>query len=75
MNVEAGKCKCGCGRDALQWGDYLPGHDLKHRNGLIDRAGGVDKLTELLGLVETYMAGEIMEAELAKGIRRLQARQ
>jgi hypothetical protein len=45
MNVEAGKCKCGCGRDALPWGDYLPGHDLKHRNGLIDRAGGVDKLT------------------------------
>ncbi len=74
MNVEAGKCKCGCGRATLQWGDYLPGHDLKHRNELVERAGGVDKLAELLGLVETYMAGEIMEGELGKGIRRLRAR-
>lgn len=54
--------------------DYVPGHDLKHRNELIDRAGGPDGLTEILRLVEAYMAGEIAEAELAKGIRRLRVR-
>ena len=73
MNTEAGKCKCGCGA-IPEWGDYIPGHDLKHRSELIDRAGGVDKLTELLNQVDAYAAGEIGESELAKGIRRLRVR-
>ena len=73
MNSEVGKCKCGCG-GTPEWGDYMPGHDLTHRSKLIDRAGGVDKLTELLDQVDAYMAGEVGESELAKGIRRLRAR-
>lgn len=73
MNTGVGKCKCGCG-ETPEWGDYIPGHDLKHRSQLIDRAGGVDDLTELLNLVDGYMAGDIGESELAKGIRRLRAR-
>jgi hypothetical protein len=73
MNTEAGKCKCGC--DGVpEWGDYLPGHDLTHRAKLIDKAGGVDKLTELLILVDAYIVGEIGESELAKGIRSLKVR-
>ena len=73
MNTETGKCKCGCGA-VPELGDYIPGHDLRHRNQLIDRAGGVDELTELLNVVDAYMAGEIGESELAKGIRRLRVR-
>jgi len=47
MNAETGKCKCGCGGNPL-WGEYLPGHDAKHRSNLVDKAGGVDKLDNLL---------------------------
>ena len=72
MVIRGSKCKCGCG-EVLVGADYVPGHDLVHRNQLIDRAGGVDKLTNLLELVDAYMAGEIEEGELAKGIRRLRA--
>jgi len=75
MNKESSKCKCGCGDSVQPWADYVPGHDLKHRNDLIDRAGGVDKLTELLKLVEAYINGGITEAELSKEIRRLRAKQ
>jgi hypothetical protein len=74
VNVEAGKCKCGCDGTPGWPSDYIPGHDLRHRNKLIDRADGVDKLTELLDQVDAYMAGEIGESDLAKGIRRLRAR-
>jgi len=74
MNVKASKCKCGCGETPEWPSDYIPGHDLIHRNKLIDRAGGVDKLTELLDQVDIYMAGEIGEGDLAKGIRRLQSK-
>jgi len=73
MIAEPTKCKCGCGGVSQQWGDYLPGHDLIHRNRLIDEAGGVDKLTELLKLVNDYVAGKIGESELANGIRRNRA--
>ena len=66
-------CKCGCGKTP-EWGDYIPGHDLIHRSQLIDRAGGVDDLTELLNHVDAYMAGDIGESELARGIRRLRRR-
>jgi len=38
---------------------------------LIAKAGGQAKLAELLNLVDAYVCGEILEAELAKGIRRL----
>ena len=75
MNKKASQCKCGCGESVQPWADYVPGHDLKHRNELVDRAGGVDKLTELLKLVEEYVSGETTEAELAKGIRRLWVKQ
>ena len=74
MNTEAGKCKCGCGGAVPPYADYISGHDTRHRAQLVDRAGGVDKLTELLNLVDAYMTGEIGESELAKGIRRLQVR-
>lgn len=74
MNVKDGKCKCGCGQSPEWPSDYIPGHDLKHRNQLIDRAGGVDALTELLNQVDAYMAGNIGESELAKEVRRLRAR-
>lgn len=73
MNTAAGKCKCGCGKTP-EWGDYVRGHDAKHRSQLIDRAGGVDNLTELLNQVDAYMAGNIGESELAKEVRRLRAR-
>ncbi len=73
MNAEAGKCKCGCGA-IPERGDYIPGHDLKHRSQLVDRAGGVDKLAGLLNQVDAYMLGEIGESELAKRIRQLRAR-
>lgn len=73
MNVKDGKCKCGCGQTTEWPSDYIPGHDLKHRSQLIDRAGGVDDLTELLKQVDAYMAGNIGESELAKEIRRLRA--
>jgi len=75
MNTKGSKCKCGCGESVPQWADYVPGHDLKHRNKLVDRAGGVDKLTELLRLVEAYITGDTTEAELTKGIRRLRVKQ
>lgn len=74
MNTEARKCKCGCGESVPVYADYVSGHDLIHRAKLIDKAGGVDKLTELLKLVDAYIIGEIGEGELAKGIRRLQIR-
>lgn len=74
MNTEARKCKCGCGESVPVYADYVSGHDLIHRAKLIDEAGGVDKLTELLKLAHAYMAGEIGESELAKGIRRLRVR-
>jgi hypothetical protein len=48
MSAQLGKCKCGCGGDAAWPSDYIPGHDLKHRNILIDRAGGADNLENLL---------------------------
>jgi hypothetical protein len=41
------KCKCGCGEEA-EYGDYLPGHDLKHAYNLINSVGGRDNLAELL---------------------------
>jgi len=66
------ECKCGCGKFTTL--DYVPGHDLRHRNRLIDGAGGVDNLTELLRLVDAYTIGEIDEAELTKGVRRLRAK-
>jgi hypothetical protein len=75
MNTKASKCKCGCGKSVPPWADYVPGHDLKHLNKLVDRAGGVDKLSELLRLVEAYIAGETTEAELTKEIRRLRVKQ
>jgi len=74
MNTGAGKCKCGCGEPRLSC-DYSPGHDLKHRSQLIDKAGGVDKLAELLNLVDAYTAGDIDEGELGKAIRRLGRRE
>ena len=73
MNAGAGKCKCGCGA-IPERGDYISGHDLKHRSQLVDRAGGVDKLAGLLNQVDAYMLGEIGESELAKRIRQLRAR-
>lgn len=66
------KCRCGCG-GAPEYGEYLPGHDAKHRSQLIDKAGGVDGLSKLLDLVDYYMDGEIGEREFAKGIRKLRA--
>jgi hypothetical protein len=75
VEVRGQKCKCGCGEFVLLGADYVPGHDLKHRSQLIDKAGGMDKLTDLLKLVDAYMAGEIEEGELAKGIRRLRAQE
>jgi len=74
MKAKASKCKCGCGEIPIWPSDYIPGHDLIHRNRLIERAGGVDKLTELLRLVEAYSAGDTTEAELTKGIRRLRVK-
>lgn len=41
------KCKCGCDEDT-EYGDYIPGHDLKHTYKLVDLAGGRDNLAELL---------------------------
>ncbi len=67
-------CKCGCGEIVPQGTMYVPGHDAIHRSKLIDKAGGVDSLQELLRLTDTYMVGEIGESELAKGIRRLRVR-
>ncbi len=58
MNAEAGKCKCGCGA-IPERGDYIPGHDVKHRSQPVDRAGGVDKLAGLINQVDAYMLGEI----------------
>lgn len=74
MNTEARKCKCGCGESVPVYADYVSGHDLIHRAKLIDEAGGVDKLTELLKLVGSYISGEIGEHELANGIRRVRMR-
>jgi len=74
VNEKGGKCKCECGGTPEWPSDYIPGHDLIHRNKLIDRAGGVDDLTELLNQVEAYMSGDIGESEIAKEIRRLRAR-
>ena len=71
MEIKVSKCKCGCGQNVLLGADYIPGHDLIHRNQLIDTAGGVDKLADLLKLVDAYITGDIDEGELAKGIRRL----
>ncbi|MBT9139896.1 MAG: hypothetical protein DDT30_00468 [Dehalococcoidia bacterium] len=71
VSIEAGKCKCGCGRVVPSDADYVPGHDLINRNRLVDRAGGVDKLTELLNLVDAYEAGRITADDLAGGISRL----
>lgn len=73
VNIEAVKCKCGCGGVVPSDADYLPGHDLIHRNRLVDRAGGVDKLTELLNLLDIYEAGRITTDELADGISHLWA--
>ena len=42
------KCKCGCGGDTTWPSDYIPGHDLKHANLLVDKAGGRDNLENLL---------------------------
>ncbi len=67
-------CKCGCGEVVPQGTMHVPGHDAIHRSKLIDKAGGVDSLQALLRLADTYMAGEVGESELAKGIRRLRAR-
>lgn len=75
MNAAANKCKCGCGETSIWPSDYIPGHDLIHRNRLIDMAGGVDKLTELLKLVEAYIAGDATEADLTRGIRHIRAEQ
>ena len=74
MNTETGKCKCGCGESVPVYAGYVPGYDLIHRAKLIDNAGGVDKLSELLKLVDAYIVGEIGESELAKGVRRIQVR-
>jgi len=75
MNAKDGKCKCGCGKSVPPWADYVTGHDTRHRNKLVDRAGGVDKLGELLGLVEAYITGETTEAELTREMRRLRLKQ
>ena len=48
MSTQAGKCKCGCGGDTGLLSDYIPGHDLKHTNLLVDKAGGRDNLENLL---------------------------
>jgi hypothetical protein len=74
MNAEVGKCKCGCGETPI-WGiDYVSGHDLIHRSKLIERAGGVDSLDELLTQIDRYMNGDIAGCELTKVIRRVRVR-
>lgn len=68
-------CACGCGGTPMRPSDYIPGHDLRHRNELIERAGGVDALTQLLDQVDAYMSGDVGESELAASIRRLHVSQ
>lgn len=66
-------CKCGtCGLNVPEGSMYIPGHDAIHRSKLIERAGGVDNLEELLILRDNYIKGEIGEGELAQGIRKLE---
>jgi len=48
MSTQVGKCKCGCGGETGLLSDYIPGHDLKHTNLLVDKAGGRDNLENLL---------------------------
>lgn len=62
------KCLCGCGGTLLD-GDFLPGHEARARVAMERSAGGLANLSWVVRAIDSYVAGEFIEAELGRVIR------
>ena len=65
-----GECRCGCG-NPTSGAYFLPGHDQKLRTMLVDEAGGLFALQELVLSAKKYSCGEMDSEEFLDLVRRI----
>lgn len=63
------RCLCGCG-GIPEGGEFLPGHDQRLRANIEGSAGGLLNLKHVIDAIEAYVAGEMVETELGRIVRR-----
>jgi hypothetical protein len=68
--AQEAECLCGCGQ-APEGGDFVPGHDQRLRTRIEQMAGGLMNLQEIIDVLDRYVAGELIESELAQQVRKL----
>lgn len=65
-----GECRCGCG-NPTSGAYFLPGHDQKLRTMLVDEAGGLFALQELVLSAKKYSIGAMSAEEFLDIVRRI----
>jgi hypothetical protein len=63
------ECLCGCGETPPR-GDIVAGHEDRLRMAIEERTGGLANLWQIVGAVEQYVEGEIVETELGRILRK-----
>jgi len=65
-----GDCKCGCGKPA-NGGNFITGHSQVLTASLVNEAGGLFTLQELIDAAKEYSCGEKDQEEFLNIIRRI----
>ncbi len=62
------ECACGCGEQTKK-GKYLQGHEQKLRKELEEKVGGLQLLSSLVKVTETYAQGRMSQDDLARLVK------
>lgn len=62
------ECACGCGEQTKK-GKYLQGHEQKLRKQLEEKVGGLQLLSSLVKVTETYARGRMSQDDLGRLVR------
>ena len=62
------QCACGCG-EQTQGGKFRPGHDQKLRKSLEEKVGGLQPLSSLVKVTETYALGRMNREDLGRLVK------
>ena len=59
------ECACGCG-EQTKGGKYLQGHEQKLRKQLDEKVGGLQLLSSLVKVTESYAQGRMASEDLGR---------
>jgi hypothetical protein len=62
------ECACGCGEETKR-GKYLQGHEQKLRKQLEEKAGGLQLLSSLVKVTQTYAQGRMSQDDLGRLVK------